>query len=99
MLSRRIDLRFPIELPGGTVASVAVRSLSHAGYDLALTGEEGQLEAFADCIGLPAGVAAEMDDVDYDRVARAIAKLNREEAEAVLANRPKPFTVIKGDKP
>jgi hypothetical protein len=98
MLTRRVDLRFPIELPGGTITSLTVRPLTQADYDLALTGDDGQLQAVANCIRLPAAVAAEMTDLDYGRVIRAIANLNRKAAEAALANPPTPFTVIKGDK-
>jgi hypothetical protein len=98
MLTRALNLRFPIEIPGGTVSSVTVRSISTAGYELALTGPEGQLEAFAACVGLPTNVAAEMSQCDYDRVTATIASLARQQAEEALTERRAAFTVIAGGK-
>lgn len=98
MLTQRVDLRSPIQLHGAEVTFVTARPISTAGYELALTGPEGQLEAFAACIGLPMNVAAEMDDIDYSRVTRAIARLNRRTAEEALAERRAKFTVFEGGR-
>jgi hypothetical protein len=96
MLSRRVDLLFPVELPGGTIARVTVRSISTAGYELALTGPEGRLEAIAACCGLPESVVLELSATDHARIVDAIASMAGEQQAAFLASRPAPFTVFAG---
>lgn len=97
MLSRRVDLRYPIEIPGGTLASVTAYPLLGEDYHLAHTGPDGQLEAFANCVRLHPEVAAEIDEADYAEIIRVIATLNGEEAEEIRAKRPT-LTLIKGGK-
>lgn len=96
MLTRRVDLRFPIELPGASIATITVRSISDEGRALARSGPDGQIAAVAACCGLPANVVLELSDTDHARIVDAIAEMAAEQHTAFLASRPAPFTVFAG---
>lgn len=97
MLTRRVDLRFPIELPNGRISSVTAYPMNNDDLALARTDPDGPLLALANCVRLHAEVAAEIDEADYATIVDAIAGLSRKEAEIAQAKRPT-LTFIKGGK-
>lgn len=98
MLTRRVDLRFPIELPGATITSVQVRPVTEASRALARASEEGKVAAVAQCIGLPAAVVMEMTDCDHGRVVEAIADMAFEHAEQALKGRRATLAMLPGGR-
>jgi hypothetical protein len=96
MIRQRVNLAFPIELPGGTVSHVIAHAPDMVARDLAQSGPNGKVLAVARCLGLPRTIVEEMDDADHARVVHAIANLAAEAQAQFLASRPKPFTVFDG---
>lgn len=78
MLSRRVDLRFPIEIPGGRISSVTARPISGGEFHLMHCGEEGAWQAFANSLRLPADIVMRLDQSDHFRIVDAIADLSAE---------------------
>ena len=68
----RVDLAYPIEVPGGEVAAVWVRPLFEKMGKLANVDLEGEVTALADSMRLPPEMVLSMDDADYERVRDAL---------------------------
>ena len=98
MLTRRVDLRFPIELPGATIAHVTAHPIGAYDFQMMDTSDEARLTAFANCIRLPTNVAGEVDDFDLLRVVDAIADLSRLAVEQSRAESRPVLTLIQGQQ-
>lgn len=96
MLTRRVDLRFPIPLPGGDVTFVTARPI--VGYDFHLMhcGDEGAWEAFANCLRLPVDVLMRLDPFDHRRIVDAIADLSFAAVEEANGQHRPALTVVSG---
>lgn len=68
----RVNLAFPIEVPGGEIAAVWVRPLHEKMGKLANTDFEGEITALADSIRLAPDMVLSLDEADYLRVREAL---------------------------
>lgn len=98
LLTHRVDLAFPIELPGGTTASVTAHPVSAEDFRPMNTSDEARWRTLANCLRLPLNAALELDDLDILTFSSVIAELTGQAQAACLAHQRGRFTVHEGGK-
>ncbi|AKM10037.1 hypothetical protein [Croceicoccus naphthovorans] len=98
MLTQPLKLRFPIELPGGTVSEVTPRPVTGSALDRLLSGDADSDAVVARCLRLPIDVVCELEITDHDRIARAIASLSGAAVAEARAEHRGNFQVITGGR-
>lgn len=96
MLTNRVDLRFPIPLPGGDVTFVTARPIVGHEFYLMHEGDEGAWQAFSNALRLPVDVLMRLDPFDHRRIVDAIARLSFEAVEQINGQRRPALTAIQG---
>jgi hypothetical protein len=99
VLTRRVDLRFPIEIPGGTITAITARPVrAQADFNTMCSDRDGAWRVFSSCVRLPVEVLMELDQSDHYAVVDAIASLSGQAFEQARTERLATFAVIPGGK-
>lgn len=98
MLTRRVDLCFPIHTPQGVISSVTLRPMTAKQWEDGLPSIRAQLELVADSAGLPLEVIMEMDEADHEVVITVLGDVSIEGAEELRSGPPKGLRVIQGGR-